>query len=366
MFISKGTCFYPGDFNPPTKGHLNEVLWLQTLPDVSQVTILLGEDRQGEIPQESKEKIWNIYLQAYPNRGINIQKMKPGEGSSFQYLIKMLDKTPDTTAFVALDDATARKESTNRTFQRFSNVEYQILKSSYLNASAKMRKAVEEDNDKMFMRLIPGMLSQSQIKEVKDLVKNKIEEEKPEENKEVISEKFYDLFGEFFKGKINLNENNDNSKYSEVVDIIMRDYPDLEDSFIRIGMYHDQIKEKIKKLEVKDQEFFSKEAQRSQNRFDEYIDFLYDILNKELLPEDKNRLVRDIVRDTIETFSSTNKMYQRIISDMEAPQDTDSKKMRTNLFLRKFGFIKEGEEQTDSILGFMLKKLIYKYKNKMK
>lgn len=207
MFISNSTCFYPGDFNPPTKGHLNEVLWLQTLPEVSQVVVLLGENRPGEISQENKEKIWNTYLQAYPNKNITIQKIKPGEGTSFQYLITLLDKNPNLTAFVALDDATARKESTNRTFQRFPNVEYQILKSSYLGASAKMRKAAEEDDDKQFMKFLPGMLSQSQIKEIKKLIKTpEPEETVSNSDKNQLSEKYYDLFGDFFKNKIETGE----------------------------------------------------------------------------------------------------------------------------------------------------------------
>lgn len=197
MYKDQNICFYPGDFNPPTKYHLNEAFFLKTLREVNQVVILLGESRENEISQDVKYNIFDIYNRTRYSPGISIEKAKPGEGNSFQYLAKFLEKHPDIKCYIALDAKTAKSDGANRLFSKFENVEYQIIKSPYKKASSDMLKAVENDDIKDFMEFLPEGLNQSQIDEIFNMLKVKkepVEKEDVQDIKEVYTRMFDDGF----------------------------------------------------------------------------------------------------------------------------------------------------------------------------
>ncbi len=56
MYGTSGICFYPGNFNPPTKYHLKNALWLQTNSDINQVVILVGDEKDDIIQDIDSER----------------------------------------------------------------------------------------------------------------------------------------------------------------------------------------------------------------------------------------------------------------------------------------------------------------------
>lgn len=79
--------YFPGEFNPPTKYDLDIAKWLsrKTL-DVSEVIIVIGKDKEGELTQADKEAIWDLYLG--DNVSAPIKVVKSQNLSPLSYIYK--------------------------------------------------------------------------------------------------------------------------------------------------------------------------------------------------------------------------------------------------------------------------------------
>lgn len=200
MYGTSGICFYPGNFNPPTKYHLKNALWLQANSDINQVVILVGDERNDVISSDSKKQIWDLYIKTNHTGRITVEKSK--EGSSFRHLLNLLDKSSNTI-YVALDENSAKSTQINTLFQGKKNVEYIIIPSNYDAASKRMLEYLKSGDDKKFNKILPDNISQAQIIQIKNLISSSPEEEKDSDIKEVYS-KMFDI--DFWKSSIPIEE----------------------------------------------------------------------------------------------------------------------------------------------------------------
>lgn len=187
MYGNSGICFYPGNFNPPTKYHLKNALWLQTNQNINQVVILVGDERDDIISSDVKKQIWEIYIKSNYNGRITVEKSK--KGSSFRHLLDLIDKNYNN-AYIALDEDTAKSSKINTLFQGKKNVEYVIIPSNYDKASHRMLEYLNSNNDKKFNKMLPENIGQSQIIQIKNLISGGNDIEKEESVKEVYSKMF--------------------------------------------------------------------------------------------------------------------------------------------------------------------------------
>jgi phosphopantetheine adenylyltransferase len=62
--IIEHVCFYPGDFAPPTRFHMDTLFWLMTRNEVGHVNIVIGKDPSNNITQDQKAKLWELLLKS--------------------------------------------------------------------------------------------------------------------------------------------------------------------------------------------------------------------------------------------------------------------------------------------------------------
>lgn len=202
MHRTEGTCFYPGNFNPPTKFHLNTALGLQVEDSINHVVVVLGDSIDGEISQEDKYKIWDIYNKSFFTGRISVDKAK--EGSPIDHIVSILEKNPNLHCYIAFDKETAKSRETNKMFSKYPNVQYHIIHSTFDKSSEHMMKYVEEDNTKKFRTLIPENISQDTINRIYDILKASNE---PVEDKiEDVKETFVKMFNDGFWKNVVINE----------------------------------------------------------------------------------------------------------------------------------------------------------------
>jgi FAD synthase len=68
-----GSCFYPGKFKPPHKGHLKAALDLASRNYIIMVHIIISRKPIEGITPEDSLAIWNMFLQAQPSPKIKVQ-----------------------------------------------------------------------------------------------------------------------------------------------------------------------------------------------------------------------------------------------------------------------------------------------------
>lgn len=194
MYHLEGACYYPGNFNPPTKYHFENALNLQAKRDIGNVIVIIGDGAPEDLSKDDRALIWDIYNKSYFTGRISVVKSKTG--TAMEHLLVILDKNPSTKCYVALDEKTARSKETNKIFAKYPNVIYEIIPSSYDGASQKMIEFADNDEMKKFRSLLPQDLSQEAINRILDIVKTK--EEPVEDNSEDIKEKVMQMFNDGF------------------------------------------------------------------------------------------------------------------------------------------------------------------------
>jgi hypothetical protein len=68
-----GIVFYPGGFKPPHKGHFNTVQYLSSLPQITQVIIVISSKESDGITALMSKKIWQIFLASQPNNKVKFK-----------------------------------------------------------------------------------------------------------------------------------------------------------------------------------------------------------------------------------------------------------------------------------------------------
>lgn len=175
MSQSKDICLYPGIFNPPTKEHFNDIIWLAGRPNISQVIIVIGQQEQGEISPDKKEDIFEIYKRIIPGVNINIEKSP--KGSPLKYIYDQFEENPDASWYIAIDEQTARSEEFRKHFDRFRNYQIELIPEENIEKSQEMLSAANRDDYSGFIKYVPDELSKEEKRLVFDTLKSKEIEE---------------------------------------------------------------------------------------------------------------------------------------------------------------------------------------------
>lgn len=164
--------YFPGEFNPPTKYDLDIAKWLsrKTL-DVSEVIIVIGKDKEGELPQADKEAIWDLYLG--DNVSAPIKVVKSQNLSPLSYIYKEQENASEEAFSIALDEDTSNDERFQSHFDMFANYEVIITPSHQKQDLVALAK--EGDFEK-FSSSLPSALPKQDKQKIFNLVKGPVQD----------------------------------------------------------------------------------------------------------------------------------------------------------------------------------------------
>ena len=159
--------YYPEDFNPPSRYNLHTAIWLAKKSlDVSEVIIVVGKNKDGEISQEAKLEIWDIYLRG--SVGAPIRVIKSENLSPLSHIYREQENNLEEPFCVALDEETANDERFKSYFEAFPNYEV-IITPPYHKED--LVSLAQEDNIKKFNSFLPTELTKEDKKIILGLVK---------------------------------------------------------------------------------------------------------------------------------------------------------------------------------------------------
>ncbi len=194
----KYPCYYPGEFSPPTKMHLNALYWLLNRPEVGHVHVVLGKDNGGPISQQQKARMWEMLMKSSFAPQASIIKAK--ENGSLSEVYSIFDAKRDTPAFIALDEKAARNKKVQKKFDKFPNYGVQLVPSQFFKSSNALLQAAQNGDRDAAKDELPSDFSDSQIDEYMSILREAKNEEPVEEKsplinyKEHYTQKFSDGF----------------------------------------------------------------------------------------------------------------------------------------------------------------------------
>jgi len=184
---NKFPCYYPGDFNPPTKYHLNTMEWLLGRPEIGHVYIVIGNNDQNQLTQEKKVKLWEMLIRHSFSPNVSILKSK--EDHALNEIKNALGKKRETPFFIAMDEKMARNRDMQEHFSDFSNFQIEIIPSQFNKSSQQMIQAVLDKDDKTIRSLIPHEFSDQSAADYVNIMKKQNDPEAPDEKSPTIDYK---------------------------------------------------------------------------------------------------------------------------------------------------------------------------------
>jgi len=192
-------CYYPGEFSPPTKMHLNALYWLLNRPEISHVHVVIGKDQSGGISQQQKAKLWEMLLKSSFSPQASVIKSKNNGPLTEVYSI--FENKPTMAGYIALDENSARNKKFQKKFANFPAYGIQLVPSQFFKSSNNLYQAVQNDNRETVKSELPDDFSDTQIDEYMNILKRPsisdepVEEKSPLLNyKEQYNNKFNDGF----------------------------------------------------------------------------------------------------------------------------------------------------------------------------
>lgn len=210
-------CYYPGEFAPPTKMHLNALYWLLNRPEVSHVHVVLGKDNGGPISQQQKARMWEMLLKSSFAPQATIIKAK--DNGSLSEVYSIFEAKKDTAAYIALDEKAARNKKLQKKLSNFPHYGFQIIPSQFFGSSKALYQAAQNDDRDAAKSELPDDFSDASIDEYMFILKAPRQEEEPVEEKspllnykEQYTQKFTDGFWKkVFEPMADETTNNQNS-----------------------------------------------------------------------------------------------------------------------------------------------------------
>ena len=184
---NKFPCYYPGDFNPPTKYHLNTMEWLLGRPEIGHVYIVIGNNDQNQLTQEKKVKLWEMLIRHSFSPNVSILKSK--DDHALNEIKNSLGKKRDTPFFIAMDEKMARNKDMQEHFSDFSNFQIEIIPSQFNKSSQQMIQAVLDKDDKTIRSLVPQEFSDQSAADYVNIMKQQNDPEAPDEKSPTIDYK---------------------------------------------------------------------------------------------------------------------------------------------------------------------------------
>lgn len=180
-------CYYPGEFAPPTKMHLNALYWLLNRPEVSHVHVVIGKDN-GPISQDQKAKMWEMLMKSSFSPQATIIKSKDNGALSEVYSI--FEEKNDKPAYIALDDKSARNKKLQKKFDKFPYYGMQLIPSQFFKSSSTLHQAAIDGDRGAAKAELPDDFSDTQIDEYMKILSNpSIEDETLEDKSPLINYK---------------------------------------------------------------------------------------------------------------------------------------------------------------------------------
>ena len=197
--IIEHVCFYPGDFAPPTRFHMDTLFWLMTRNEVGHVNIVIGKDPSNNITQDQKAKLWELLLKSSMAPKASIIKSK--DTGPMGEIYNIFSKKPDMAGYIALDESTARNKELQKKLHKFSNYGFQLVPSQFKKSSAAMVKAIQENNKEVIKQLLPEDFHDNLVDAYIDILKVPANDpEAPEEKSSLLNYKqqYNEMFSDGF------------------------------------------------------------------------------------------------------------------------------------------------------------------------
>lgn len=204
-------CYYPGEFAPPTKMHLNALYWLLNRPEVSHVNVVIGKDN-GPISQDQKARMWEILLKSHFSPQATIIKAK--NNGSLSEVYSLFELKPDKPAYIALDETSARNKKLQKKFSKFPHYGMQLIPSQFYKSSAALHQAAQNNDTQAAKEELPDDFTDTQVDEYLSILNEKVHDEplvdkSPllKDYKQQYQEMFNDGFWKSVFGPISQEEN---------------------------------------------------------------------------------------------------------------------------------------------------------------
>lgn len=182
----KFPCYYPGEFNPPTKFHMNTVEWLLAQPEIGHVYVVLGnEDNPEQLYQDKKAKLWEMMIKSSFSPNVSIIKSK--DKHHVAEVFDILSSKRQIPCYVAVDEKTARNKEINEKFNEYGNQELQLIPSQFKKSSKQMLEAILENKPGVVKELLPKSFTNEAVDEYIKIIKKSEDPESPQERSSMIN-----------------------------------------------------------------------------------------------------------------------------------------------------------------------------------
>jgi len=194
----KFPCYYPGDFNPPTKFHINTVEWLLNRPEIGHVYVVLGNHDKNQLYQDKKAKLWEMLIKS--SFSPNVSVIKSVKHHQIKEIKNHIGKKKETPFYIALDEGLAKSLELQKHFDEFPNYSMEIIPSQFKKSSDSMIKAVVDDDKRKVKSLLPDTFNDQSVKDYIEILKNQDDPESPQERSPYIDykQKYINKFNDGF------------------------------------------------------------------------------------------------------------------------------------------------------------------------
>ena len=176
------TCFYPLFCLPPSVFHFNTSLILSHKDYISSVYVIIPNLKYAYLDQDQCVDLFNAFGSSEPMMQIAVDKST--FENPFDDIKSRFQKDKNLTAYLALDEKTARSNEFNSAFERHDNLQIELVPSNFLKTSNKMRKAIETGDKKTFISFVPQNMTPIHKDDCWDIVHSEIDEQ-------IVSKKFW-------------------------------------------------------------------------------------------------------------------------------------------------------------------------------
>ena len=183
----KFPCYYPGDFNPPTKFHLNTVEWLLSRPEIGHVYIVVGNHDKNQLYQEKKVELWEMLIKSAFSPNISIIKSK--EDHQVQEIKNVVGKKKEAPFYIALTEKMGRNMDLQKAFEEFKHYQMEIIPSQFNASSKQLIDAVVKGDKATVKTLLPDNITEKGVEDYIEILKKGQDPEAPQENSPYIDYK---------------------------------------------------------------------------------------------------------------------------------------------------------------------------------
>ena len=171
MNIPSYPCFYPGEFSPPTKYHLNTLHWLLAKPEIHHVNVVIGSDQSTQLSQKQKQELWDMLFKSSYAPQATILKAK--QHGPISHIYETFNKDKKLPAYIALDEKSSRNKKLQEKFERFPYFGIQIVPSQFHKSSKNIISAAQQNNVEGVKKELPDDFSDDMVQKYMEIINPK-------------------------------------------------------------------------------------------------------------------------------------------------------------------------------------------------